>query len=245
MASNNLFRKELLLLGAEQLQIEVDADTADKLLQLLQYVLVGNAKLNLTSIDDPDEAIQLHLLDSLAGLRILDRLSMPLSVVDVGTGAGFPGLVLACARKSYNFLLMDSTRKKIDYVQWVVGQLGLENVTTLWSRAEIAGQSVDWREKFDVGLARAVAPLNVLVELVLPLVRVDGHMIAYKGPTVENEIKDAAGALSILGGQLVTVDYYQLPFDGPQRSLVWIRKINPSPARYPRRAGIPTKRPLQ
>lgn len=230
--------------GARQLDIQLQPGAATLLVTLLEQVLAANERFNLTAVKDPYEAIDVHILDSLAGLRVLDRLSPVSPLVDIGTGAGFPGLVLACARSGWRFVLVDATRKKARFVQQMAALLTLDTVAVIWDRVENMGRKESFRERFQVALARAVAPLAVLVELALPLVTVGGAMLAYKGPNVAEELEQAENALEILGGEVVGLECYDIPFRGRRRHLVLIRKTAPTPPEFPRRPGIPAKRPL-
>ena len=232
-----------LLEGARRLGIDVGPDAVDRLLRFAGIVSTGDGA-NVTAIRAFDQVLVLHVLDSLAGLRVLDRLPGDGSLVDVGTGAGFPGLALACARPQWSWTLIDATRKKIEFVRSTAAMLGLSGVNTVWGRVEELGRREGFRDAFAVAVARAVAPLAVLVELALPLVRAGGHLIAYKGPRAEEELRDAQSALAELTGELVAVDRFQLPFDGGERALVWITKRAPTPPAFPRRPGMASKRPL-
>lgn len=236
---------EKLTQGAQLMQVALEPVVAQRLVQFLTLLLEENKKINLTAVKSIDEGISVHLLDSLAGLPILDQeLPDNPALIDVGTGGGLPGIPLACARPWWSFSLLDSTRKKVDFVERAARTLGLDQVQVFWDRAEAAGQNGNFRERFDASVSRAVAPLPVLAELMLPLVRPGGIALAYKGPDIGDEVQSTLRAIEILGGEIDEIREYELPFDGKRGSLVIIRKTRPTPNRYPRRPGIPGKRPL-
>ena len=205
-----------------------------------------NEKINLTAITDEQGIVVKHFMDSLSVLAVLPtEPSAPYSILDVGTGAGFPGLVLAIMRPAWTVSLLESTRKKIDFLITVANDLGLKNVKTLWSRAEDAGQDRQHRERYDVAVARAVAELPVLAEYCLPFVKVGGLWVAQKGPKVDEEVAKARNAFGQLGGKLQEVRSVTVPgMEQETRSLVVVQKIKASPAVFPRKAGTPTKKPL-
>ena len=200
----------------------------------LKELIEWNKKFNLTSITDPDAIRLKHFADSLLLLQVLELTGQ--SVVDVGAGAGFPGLPLKLVRPKIKLTLIEATRKKVDFLNHLVQTLGLTEATAVWGRAE--DYAAAHRESFDLALARAVAELNVLAEYCLPLVRVGGVFVAYKQVEVEAEVLAAGAALKRLGGRLREIRKF------PQRSLVVIDKVGPTPAGYPRPTGIAKKKPL-
>jgi 16S rRNA (guanine527-N7)-methyltransferase len=206
-------------------------------------LLTWNQDINLTAITDPESIEMRHFLDSLsvvlAGLVLSGQ-----RVIDVGTGAGFPGLPLRLVYPAIDLTLMEATTKKTKFLEHIAALLNLNNVHILNARAEEAGQEVAHREKFDVVLARAVAQLPVLGEYMLPLCKVGGRCIALKGETAAAETQRAENALRILGGQLEKIIPVELPKVVETHYLVVIQKTAATPPQYPRRAGIPAKRPL-
>ncbi|MBU0494821.1 MAG: 16S rRNA (guanine(527)-N(7))-methyltransferase RsmG [Chloroflexi bacterium] len=208
-----------------------------------------NARAGLTAITD-DEAVQVqHFLDSLTCLLVWPAQSTnllpPQSAIDIGTGAGFPGLPLRIVRPDLRLTLVESVHKKADFLRHVAGVLGLDGVTVLAARAEDVSRDPAHRERYDVALARAVADLRVLVEYALPLLRVGGVFIAQKtAAAVPEELAAAGHALDVLGGSVSDVIEVTLPGLREPRALVVIAKTTPTPAKYPRRAGMPAKRPL-
>lgn len=221
--------------------------------QLAQFVRFGelllewNERFNLTSITDPAEVVTRHFMDSLSVLAVpgLPAAAAAPSVIDVGTGAGFPGIPLKVARPSWRVTLLEATRKKTEFLELAVRELGLEGVTVVWGRAEEVAHEPGQCEAYDVAVARAVAELAALAELCLPFVRVGGHFIAQKGARVDEEVERSWRALELLGGRLVAIRRVDVPgLAGEERALVVIEKVGSTPAKYPRRAGMPAKRPL-
>ncbi len=202
-----------------------------------------NSRFNLTAITDPEEIEMKHFLDSLTCLLAIGA---PVAgrVADIGTGAGFPGLPLKIVCPEFPLVLVESTRKKVDFCRHVVKGLGLERVEVLHARAEEVGQEEGYRGEFDWVLARAVANLPVLVEYMLPLLRIGGKALAQKGETAPAEAHSAEAALRILGGRVVQLISVELPTITETRYLVLIEKVGGTPRKYPRRPGMPAKRPI-
>ena len=213
-------------------------DAAERFVDLL---LEANARLNLTRVVEPDAAARLHLLDAVAALPLIDRVA-PAAAVDLGTGGGVPGIVLALARPDVSWMLVDSVRKKVDAVAGIASALGLTNVETRSDRAETLARSAV-RETFDLVTARAVAAMPVLAEYALPLLRVGGTLIAWKGAIGAAEQRSGELAAVQLGGGPPDVIPTAIPSLGDHR-FVLVRKERPTPSRFPRRAGEPGRRPL-
>jgi 16S rRNA (guanine527-N7)-methyltransferase len=202
-----------------------------------------NTRVNLTSITEPDAVRVRHFLDSLSLTKVA-ALDSSLHVMDVGSGAGFPGMVLAIVYPQLRVTLLDSTGKKIAFLDHLVGALKLDNVRTLHARAEDAGHISHHRARYDLVLARAVARLPALSEYLLPLARVGGRCIAMKGVTAAQEAEDAKRALNILGGRVSRIEPVTLPGVPDPHYLVVIEKLDATPKAYPRQAGTPTRKPL-
>ncbi len=206
-------------------------------------LLEWNAKFNLTTITSPDEIRIKHFLDSLTCLRVIPEQGT-FSLIDIGTGAGFPGIPLVIINPSIKLTLVESVGKKADFCRIAVEELHLSNTQVVPNRAETIGQDKNFRESYDWAVARAVAPLPVLAEYLLPLIRVGGSMLAQKGGDVDNEIDQAENAIKILGGKLDSVIPISLPSGMGKRTLIRIGKITPTPEKYPRRPGAPKKSPI-
>jgi 16S rRNA (guanine527-N7)-methyltransferase len=202
-----------------------------------------NSHTNLTAIIEPDAVRVRHFLDSLSVVRAVS-VQPGLHVLDVGTGAGFPGLPLHIAVPGLHTTLMEATGKKIAFLDHLVARLGLENVKTLHARAEEAAHLTDQRASYDLVLARAVARLPGLLEYLLPFARIGGHCVAMKGATAFEEADDSKKALEILGGKLEIIVPVELPEVAEKHYLVVVEKIAKTPAAYPRKPGIPTRKPI-
>ena len=210
---------------------------------LTDLFLSWNRKLNLSSIRDRDGIIIRHIVDSLLILPYL-HLNPQDRVLDLGTGGGFPGLPLAIIYPQVEFTLMDATKKKIDAVQTMATELGLTNVSTEWGRAEELGHREDLRQHFDLVVARALAGFSTLLEYCLPFVRPAGTFIAYQGPDILNEVKPLESVIQKLGGKLKAIHESVLPGEGAKRVFIDIEKVEITPKIFPRRSGIPKKKPL-
>lgn len=218
--------------------------TETQLAQLTTYyemVIATNKVMNLTNITEPADFAVKHVVDS---LLCYERSMKGKNLADVGTGAGFPGVVLKIYDPSVCVTLVDSLAKRLGFLDSVVARLGLRGIITVHARAEEAGQSPALRESFDVVTARAVAPLPVLAEYCLPLVKPGGVFYALKGAKVEEEVEAATRAVKLLGGKLAAVEEKQLPGLEDRRVIVKIKKTSLTPKAYPRKAGTPAKKPL-
>lgn len=202
-----------------------------------------NQVMNLTGITEPIEVAQKHYLDSLACL-LSHKFNVGASVIDVGTGAGFPGLPLKIFRPDLKLTLLDSLNKRIKFLQAVGEATKVHSVNYIHGRAEEVAVNKFHREKYDIAVARAVSKMNVLTEYCLPFVKVGGYFIAMKGKDVAEELKEAEKALKVLGGKLENVFLYQIPGTDIEHGIVVIQKIAPTPKGYPRKAGTPEKKPL-
>jgi len=235
---------DLLETGAKEWGLALSPQELEAFQLYYEQLLIWNEKINLTSITRSEEVQVKHFLDSLSCLQVLDPLSPDARCIDIGAGAGFPGLPLKIVRPFMRLTLMEGTGKKARFLEHVVRELELSHVEVVTGRAEDLGQRPDYREVFDVALARAVAGMSVLAEYALPLVKVGGIFIAQKGRDVQDEVDAAGRALEVLGGRLLEIRPVWLPGVETARHLVVVRKVSPTPAKYPRRPGIPAKRPL-
>lgn len=236
--------ERLAPLAQELFKVALTSQQVQQLETYAAELATWNARrVNLTAITEPGEIEIKHFLDSLS---LLGPLHWPLEqrCADVGTGAGFPGLVLKIVRPDLHWTLVESVTKKVEFLQHMVNKLGLEGVSLLDARAEEAGQLPEHRAVYDVVVARAVAYLPTLAEYLLPLCKVGGQCVAMKGDAVEKEIEDAIPALQALGGRIKATHPVALPVVDETRHLIVIEKTAPTPSKYPRRPGMPKKRPL-
>ncbi|SCM82260.1 Ribosomal RNA small subunit methyltransferase G [uncultured Sporomusa sp.] len=208
-----------------------------------RLLLEWNEKMNLTAITEPHEVAVKHMIDSLSCYRE-EIFTAAARIVDVGTGAGFPGIPLKIFQPELELILMDSLNKRLNFLREVADSLGLQGVAFVHARAEEAGKNKQHRESYDIAVSRAVARLNVLCELCLPLVKVGGWFIALKGAQYEDEVHEAAQALTILGGQVADIRPVSLPGLADKRAVIYIKKVAATPPLYPRKAGTPEKKPL-
>jgi len=220
--------------------------TARQMMCFVTYekeLIEWNSKFNLTAIRDSESIRTKHFLDSLSCV-LAWKGTPPNSLIDVGTGAGFPGIPLKILYPNLKLTLVESVGKKAMFCQHIVRVLGLEQVEVIQSRAEDLGQDASHREKYDWAVARAVANLNVLSEYLLPLVRVGGTMLAQKGESGPAEAQSAEGAMKLLGGKLKQVIPVNLPGVVDDRYLILVDKVAATPPKYPRKPGVPAKQPL-
>ena len=233
--------KEKLIINVDKLGINLSEIQLKQFYNYMNLLIEWNKKVNLTAITEPDEIILKHFVDSLTISRYI---SDGTKVVDVGTGAGFPGIPLKIVRQDVDITLLDSLQKRINFLDEVINELNLEKITTVHSRVEDFGKNKKYREEFDIATSRAVANLSTLSEYLLPLVKVGGKVISMKGSLIQEELENSKNAIKILGGQIEKVDEFDLPNSDISRNIVLIDKIKTTPNRYPRKAGEPSKKPL-
>ncbi len=208
-------------------------------------LLEANLRTNLTSTRDRDTVYRRHFVESLALLRVLQERDLVRSpAIDVGSGAGFPGLPIKIARPDVDLTLVEATGKKARFLESIVVELGLAAVTVVDARAEELAHNPVHRGAFRLALARTLAPLPVLLELTLPFLSMEGVLAAPKGGAAQRELRESANALAELGGAVEAAPPMELPLDGPQQTVIIVRKTGSTPERYPRRPGMPSKRPL-
>lgn len=228
--------------ACETLGITLRPDEMDKYQRFASMLRSWNLRANLTAITDEREIAIKHFVDSLT-CCISGYIKSTDSVIDVGTGAGFPGVVIKLHYPATSVVLLDSVKKKTEFLEYAVDELGVA-ADVCWGRAEELGHFAEYREKFDVAVARAVAPLRVLAEYCLPFVRHGGLFVAMKGPQVENEIAEALHSIETLGGEILEFTRIQLPESGDGRCIIAVHKVSSTPRNYPRRPGTPKKNPL-
>ncbi len=225
----------------EQLQIPWEQDMEEKFVGYMEGILEWNEKINLTAIKDRDEFIVKHLVDSILCVGFPEYQNSE-SIIDVGTGAGFPGVPLSIVSPDKWFLLADSLNKRLKVIDDLTGKLGIYNVETIHGRAEELARNKNYRARFDLCVSRAVANMAVLAEYCLPFIRKGGYLLAYKGPDAEEELKNAEKAIKILGGKIIRIE--STPLEGYEHNIVVIEKVKDTPAKYPRKAGTPVKEPI-
>ncbi|AZB44700.1 16S rRNA (guanine(527)-N(7))-methyltransferase RsmG [Bacillus sp. FJAT-42376] len=203
-----------------------------------------NEKMNLTSITDKEEVYLKHFYDSISAAFHFD-FTKPLSICDVGAGAGFPSLPIKICFPELSVSIVDSLNKRITFLEELAKSLKLTNVHFYHDRAETFGQNKQHREKYDVVTARAVARLSVLSELCLPLAKKDGYFVALKASAAEDELQAGQKAIAVLGGKTESIHQFQLPIEESERNIVIIRKVKPTPGKYPRKPGTPNKTPIE
>ena len=238
---NTVFKNKITDLS-KKINIDLTEKQIYNFYDYMNLLLEWNEKVNLTAITEMDDIILKHFIDSITILKYLkedDR------IIDVGTGAGFPGIPIAIINSSFNITLLDSLNKRIMFLDEVCKKLELKNVKTIHSRAEDFGQDKNKRGKYDIAVSRAVANLATLSEYLLPLIKVGGTCICMKGPDAEKEIEDAKFAIKELGGKIEKVEKFMLPDSDMERNIVLIKKMKETPKKYPRKAGTPSKQPLK
>ena len=232
------FSKDLAELG-----IELTNEQMQQFLRYFELLVEWNEKINLTAITEYGDVLKKHFVDSLSLCKAVD-LHKTLKLIDVGTGAGFPGLALKIAFPNLKITLLDSLNKRITFLNEVIRELGLTDIEAVHGRAEDFAGKAEYREQYDLCVSRAVANLTTLSEYCLPFVNNNGYFISYKSEKTEDEIKQAQKAISILGGTIEKQVEFMLPSSDIYRNLVMIRKTNSTPKKYPRKAGLPSKEPL-
>ena len=243
MESNKKEFIKKLETGVKDVNISYSREQLEQLWEYYLFFIEENKKYNLSSITEPEEVIKKHFLDSLVILNHLD-LEKRNRWLDIGTGAGFPGMVLKLFLPGDSFYLLDSSSKKVNFLNQLIYKLGLKGIDATHARAEDLAQIEEWRESFDHVCSRAVASLNILLEYTVPFLKIGSLAYLYKGPEYKEEIKEAATALDILGAQIKDTIKLNVPGLKAERYLIVVEKIENTAKKYPRRAGIPKKRPL-
>lgn len=234
---------EMLKNRMDRLQIETNENMLEQFDLFYHLLVEWNKVMNLTGITEYEEVVEKHFADSLSLARFLD-LNKIHTVIDVGTGAGFPGIPLKIAFPHLKVVLLDSLNKRINFLNEVIAKLDLREIHTIHGRAEEYARKPEYREQFDLCVSRAVANLSVLSEYCIPYIRVGGIFVPYKSGEIDEEVAASRKAVDILGGQIDHVEKFQLPDTDIHRSFVFINKIKNTQKKYPRKAGTPAKEPL-
>lgn len=232
---NKLYEKAL------KIDIKISEKELEKFYQYMKLLIEWNEKMNLTAIIEPNDVILKHFIDSITINKYIDEQS---KVMDIGTGAGFPGIPLKVLNEDVKMTLVDSLNKRVQFLKEVGKQLELTNIEYIHSRAEeLAGSSLH-RQQYDIVTSRAVARLTTLLEYMLPFVKIGGRCICMKGPNIIEELEEARKAIQLLGGEIETTENMLLPDSNQERNIIIIKKVVDTPAKYPRKAGIPSKQPI-
>ena len=234
--------KEKMKENAAMIGVLLNEENLDKLYKYKNLVLEWNEKINLTAITDDSEFAVKHFIDSLTINKYIEPSK---TIIDIGTGAGFPGIPLKILNKDNKIILFDSLNKRLKVLEDIIEKIELKNIETLHGRAEETFKNKEYREKYDIAVSRAVAALNVLVELMLPAVKVGGICICMKGSNAEEEIKEAKKAVKELGGEIINIEKVILPELNLERNIIIIRKVKQTANKYPRKPGTPQKEPIK
>lgn len=233
--SNDLIEK------SKKVNVEIDKIKEEQFYQYMQLLIEWNEKINLTAITEPKDIILKHFIDSITINKYIKDSD---NIMDIGTGAGFPGIPLKIMNSDKKFVLVDALNKRINFLNQVCEKLGLKDIKCIHTRAEELANNAEHREIYEIVVSRAVARLNILLEYMLPFVKVGGLCICMKGPNIEEELKEAEKAILVLGGKVEKVENFLLPESDVERNIVIIKKVKNTPNQYPRKAGLPSKQPI-
>ena len=230
--------------AADEVNIEFNEEMYNKFIKYMRLVQEWNQKINLTAITEDEDFIKKHFIDCIKAFKS-EPIKNAKTIIDVGTGAGFPGLPIAIMNPNVEVTLLDSLNKRINFLNLVVRELGLKNVKTIHSRAEDGARKPELREKFDVATSRAVANMAVLSEFCMPYVKKGGYFVALKGPAIDEELENGSNAIKILGGELQGIIEISIEDTDLNHNIVVVEKIKECPKTYPRKAGTVTKKPIK
>lgn len=237
----NVFKEELKK-SLDVINIKLNEKQIKQFYDYMNLLIEWNKKINLTAIIEPKEIILKHFVDSLTVSKYINEKS---TLIDVGTGAGFPGIPLKILRNDIKITLVDSLNKRIKFLDEVIKKLNLDNIKTVHGRAEEIGRNKEYREKFDYATSRAVANISTLSEYLIPLIKNNGQCIYMKGTDLDEELEKGKKAISVLGGNIVNKEEFELPYSDIKRTIIIIEKVKNTPTKYPRKAGTPSKEPIE
>lgn len=226
---------------AQEIGYTLQEEQLEQFFTYKELLIEWNKKMNLTAIEQEGDIITKHFIDSLS---IASYIPDTAKVIDIGTGAGFPGIPLKILKKDLSITLLDSLNKRITFLEEVIRNLSLENIQAVHARAEELAHKEEYREQYDIAVSRAVAPMHTLLEYMLPYVKIGGKCICMKGPNLQEESKDLQNCLETLGGKIEKIEEIVLPETEIKRNIMLIKKENKTPKKYPRNPGMPSKKPL-
>lgn len=232
---------DLMIEYGKEIDIMFKEEQLKQFYQYMNLLIEWNEKINLTAIVEPKEIILKHFIDSLTIIKYIGKNQ---SVIDIGTGAGFPGIPLKIVRKDLKITLLDSLNKRIHFLDEVIKELALENIDTVHARIEEYAKNKNYRETYNIATSRAVANLTTLSEYMLPMVRIKGMAICMKGSEISEEISKSKNSIKLLGGEISKIEEFALPKSDYKRNLILIEKARQTPSKYPRKPGMPSKEPL-
>ncbi|CDG02936.1 Putative Ribosomal RNA small subunit methyltransferase G [Clostridium chauvoei JF4335] len=235
---------DLMKEAAIEANLELSEEKYEQFIKYMRLLQEWNEKINLTAITEDEEIIKKHFIDCIKAFKS-EQIRNASTIIDVGTGAGFPGLPIAIMNPNVKVTLLDSLNKRINFLNTVINELGLKNITTIHSRAEDGARKPELREKFDIATSRAVANMAVLSEFCMPYVKKGGYFVALKGPSIDEELKDADKAIKTLGGELKEIIEVEIEDTDLRHNIVEVKKIKQCPKIYPRKAGTVNKKPIK
>ena len=238
--------EKLMNEGLEEISLTLSEQQKEQFFQYYEMLIEWNKVMNLTAITELDEVVTKHFMDSLLLVKaIADIQEKPYKCIDVGTGAGFPGIPLKIAFPNLKITLLDSLNKRVGFLNEVISKLGLEEIYAVHGRAEDYGRDAKFREQYDLCVSRAVANMSTLSEYCIPFVKKEGYFVPYKSGKVEEELKQAESAIKKLGGELSPVVMHLLPGTDVERTFIPVKKVGITSKKFPRKAGLPSKEPLK
>ncbi|MDP4146748.1 MAG: 16S rRNA (guanine(527)-N(7))-methyltransferase RsmG [Bacillota bacterium] len=235
---------DIMKVACDKEGLSLDEEKYNKFIKYKDMIKEWNEKINLTAITEDEEIIKKHFIDSIKVYRF-PLLKEAKRIIDIGTGGGFPGIPMKIIEPNKEFVLLDSLNKRINFLNEVIKELNLDNISAIHGRAEDYAREKIYREKFDAVVSRAVANMTVLSEFCIPFVKVGGYFVALKGPSIEEELKEAKNAIGTLGGKLDEIIQVDIEDSDLKHNLVVIKKVKETQQQYPRKAGIITKKPLK